>query len=61
MATPFEIEVRTRFGKLVRADVYLPEAGTGPFPVIFAAAPYLKSLKRFPSHPAWALRETGPS
>ena len=54
MATPFEIEVRTRFGKLVRADVYLPQGARGPFPVIFAAAPYLKSLKRFPSHPAFA-------
>ena len=49
---PFEIEVRTRFGKLVRADVYLPERGTGPFPVIFAAAPYLYSGR----HPRRSMR-----
>jgi predicted acyl esterase len=64
MAEPFEIEVRSRFGQRVRADVYLPPAAAAPgrdrFPVIFAAAPYLKSLKRFPTHPAFAFRETGP-
>jgi uncharacterized protein len=59
VADVFEIEVRTRFGKLVRADVYLPPGG-GRHPAIFAAAPYLKSLKRFPSHPVFAFRETGP-
>ncbi|MSQ51203.1 MAG: CocE/NonD family hydrolase [Betaproteobacteria bacterium] len=58
--TPFEIEVRSRFGNLVRADVYLPPGKTGRFPVIFAAAPYLKSLKRYPTHPVFAFRETGP-
>jgi uncharacterized protein len=60
MAEPFEVEVRSRYGDLVRADVFLPPGKTRAFPVIFAAAPYLKELRRFPTHPAFAFRETGP-
>jgi predicted acyl esterase len=60
MIDPFEVEVRSRFGDLVRADVFLPPGKKGRFPVIFAAAPYLKELRRFPTHPVFAFRETGP-
>jgi len=36
--SPFEIEVHTRHGDLVRADVYLPREGSGPFPVLLGAS-----------------------
>ncbi|WP_233273581.1 CocE/NonD family hydrolase [Streptomyces broussonetiae] len=36
---PFETEVRTRAGDLVRADVYLPADSEGPFPVVLGASP----------------------
>jgi predicted acyl esterase len=49
---PFEIELTTRRGEKVRADVYLPSGGKGPFPVLLAAAPYQKSLRRLPA--AWS-------
>jgi hypothetical protein len=49
---PFEIETLTRHGDLVRADVYLPDKSGGPFPVLFAASPYQKSLRHLPPVPA---------
>jgi len=58
--TPFEIEVRSRHGTLVRADVFLPEGGQGPYPVLFAASPYQKSLRRLPTIWTFPFRETGP-
>jgi uncharacterized protein len=39
---PFEVEVRTRNGDLVRADVYLPSDSDGPYPVVLGASPYQK-------------------
>jgi predicted acyl esterase len=44
----FEIEVRTRHGDLVRADVYLPREVSGPFPVLLGASPYQKMLRHLP-------------
>ena len=58
--TPFEIEMTTRHGDVVRADVYLPKAGNGPFPTLFAASPYQKSLRHLPHHPAFPFIEYGP-
>jgi putative CocE/NonD family hydrolase len=46
--SPFEIEVRTRHGDLVRADVYLPREASGPFPVLLGASPYQKMLRHLP-------------
>jgi predicted acyl esterase len=60
MTEPFEVEVRSRHGDLVRADVFLPAGNKARLPAIFAAAPYIKALRRFPTHPAFAFRETGP-
>ncbi|MEV0276948.1 CocE/NonD family hydrolase [Streptomyces sp. NPDC050610] len=58
--TPFETEVRTRAGDLVRADVYLPEGASGPLPVLLGASPYQKSLRRLPPHPIFPFTEYGP-
>lgn len=49
--TPFETEVRTRAGELVRADVYLPPDLSGRVPVLLAASPYQKSLRHLPVFP----------
>ena len=32
--SPFEVEVRGRTGDLLRADVYLPSGGEGPYPIV---------------------------
>lgn len=58
--TPFEIETVTRHGDVVRADVYLPTGAQGPFPVLFGASPYQKSLRRLPAVPQFAFIEYGP-
>lgn len=58
--TPFEIETTTRHGDVVRADVYLPVGAQGPFPVLFGASPYQKSLRRLPAVPQFAFVEYGP-
>ena len=58
--TPFEIETTTRHGDLVRADVYLPQGGQGPFPVLFGASPYQKALRHLPAVPQFAFIEYGP-
>ncbi len=57
--TPTEIEVRTRYGDTVRADVYLPSS-QGPYPVLLAASPYQKALAHLPVHPQYPFRESGP-
>ncbi len=57
---PFEIELVTRRGEKLRADVYLPGGGKGPFPVVLAAAPYQKSLRRLPPVWSFAFVEYGP-
>jgi len=54
-----EVEIEARSGVVLRADLTLPE-GTGPFPTLFAASPYQKSLGRLPVHPVFPFRETGP-
>lgn len=54
-----EVEIPTRHGLVVRADLSLP-SGPGPFPTLFAASPYQKSLRRLPVHPMFPFRETGP-
>ncbi|WP_028925007.1 CocE/NonD family hydrolase [Pseudonocardia acaciae] len=56
--TPFEIEVRTRAGDLVRADVYLP--GAGHHPVLLAASPYQKALRHLPGVSTFPFVEYGP-
>lgn len=48
---PFEIEVRTRHGDIVRADVYLPRAAVGKVPVLLGASPYQKALRGLPVVP----------
>ncbi len=57
---PFEIELKTRRGITLRADVYLPAGGKGPFPVLFAASPYQKSLRHLPAVWSFAFVEYGP-
>ncbi|MFK0152009.1 CocE/NonD family hydrolase [Streptomyces sp. NPDC090493] len=57
---PFETEVRTRAGDLVRADVYLPTDSEGPFPVVLGASPYQKALRHLPPHPVFPFIEYGP-
>lgn len=48
--TPFEVEVRTRHGDFVRADVYLPKGAVGPVPMLCGASPHQKSLRYLPPH-----------
>ncbi len=48
---PFEIEVRTRHGDMVRADVYLPKDRDGAVPVLLGASPYQKALRHLPPKP----------
>lgn len=57
---PFEIEVKTRRGVTVRADVYLPRDAKGPFPALLAASPYQKSLRRLPTDWVFPFIEYGP-
>ena len=57
----FEIEVKTRHGVLMRADVYLPPGQQGPFPALFAGSAYQKSQQAvLPVVWTFAGRETGP-
>ena len=56
----FEIEVRTRHGDLVRADVYLPKGAPGPVPVLLGASPYQKALRCLPGDPTFPFIEYGP-
>jgi len=58
--TPFEIAFQDRFGQLLKADVYLPEGASGPFPVLLLASPYQKSLRRLPAHWVFPFSEYGP-
>lgn len=58
--TPFEIELLTRTGDIVRADVYLPAGGSGPFPVLLAASPYQKALRHLPVNWVFPFVEYGP-
>jgi uncharacterized protein len=48
---PFEIEVRTRHGDMVRADVHLPRDAVGKMPVLLGASPYQKALGHLPVVP----------
>lgn len=57
---PHEIETTTRRGDRVRADVYLPPGADGPVPVLLAASPYQKALRRLPAHPIFPFVEYGP-
>src|ERR1035437_4140975 len=57
---PFETKVKPRRGVTVRADVYLPAGGKGPFPVLLAASPYQKSLRHLPANWVFAFIEYGP-
>jgi predicted acyl esterase len=60
MATePTEVTITLADGIRVRADLYLPETAD-PVPVLVAASPYQKELRRLPVHPAYPFRETGP-
>jgi uncharacterized protein len=58
--TPFEVEVRTRAGELVRADVYLPSQDGGPYPVVLGASPYQKALRHLPPSAVFPFIEYGP-
>ena len=58
--TEFEIEVTTRQGHVVRADVYLPRKQAGPYPVLLAASPYQKALRHLPAVPQFPFIEYGP-
>ncbi len=57
---PFEIEVTTRHGDVVRADVYLPHGASDRVPALLGASPYQKSLRRLPADPAFPFIEYGP-
>jgi hypothetical protein len=58
---PVEIEVVSRAGDRIRADVCLPSAENGPFPVPLAASAYQKALlRRLPAHPVFPFIEYGP-
>ncbi len=57
---PFEIELTTRAGVILRADVYLPATGRSPCPVLLAASPYQKALRRLPTHWVFPFVEYGP-
>ncbi len=57
---PFEIDVVDRFGARLRADVYLPAGGTGPYPTLLAASPYQKSLRHLPTMGVFPFVEYGP-
>jgi predicted acyl esterase len=56
----FEIEVNTRHGDIVRADVYLPKNAKGPLPVLLGASPYQKALRHLPASPIFPFIEYGP-
>jgi uncharacterized protein len=58
--TPFEVEFTDRFGQCLKADIYLPEGQSGPFPLLLAASPYQKSLRRLPAHWVFPFSEYGP-
>lgn len=59
---PVEIEVVSRAGDRIRADVYLPSTGNGPFPVLLAASAYQKALlRRLPRTRYSRSSSTGPS
>jgi putative CocE/NonD family hydrolase len=57
---PFEIETTTRYGDVVRADVYLPRGREGHGPVVLGASPYQKGLRYLPAHPLFPFTEYGP-
>jgi uncharacterized protein len=57
---PFEIELTTRRGVKLRADVYLPAGSKGKHPVLLAASPYQKSLQRMPAVWSFPFVEYGP-
>jgi len=57
---PFEIEFATRAGVMVRADVYLPPGRRDGWPVLLAASPYQKALRRLPAHWVFPFVEYGP-
>jgi hypothetical protein len=57
---PFEVEVTTRRGVVVRADVYLPSGVDGPSPTLVAASPYQKALRHLPAQWTFPFVETGP-
>lgn len=59
-ADPVEVEVRTRTGEIVRADVYLPPGAGRRVPVLLAASPYQKSLRPLPHVPIFPFVEYGP-
>jgi uncharacterized protein len=49
---PFEIEMTSRHGDVIRADVSLPKSACGPFPVLLGASPYQKVLRPLLVRPA---------
>lgn len=58
---PFEIEVRTRAGDVVRADVHLPGGDAEQsYPVLVAASPYQKALRHLPGVSTFPFLEYGP-
>ncbi len=46
------VEIPTRDGCLLRADLYMP-VGAGPFPAIIMRSPYLKSMAATPHYSQW--------
>jgi uncharacterized protein len=54
-----DIRVRMRDGVHVALRIYRP-GGTGPFPVLFAPAPYRYDNDDLPAYPMFLWRETGP-
>ena len=52
------VAIAMRDGVVIRADVFRP-AGDGPFPTLYAVAPYNKDLASLPPIPSFRSREAG--
>ena len=54
-----DIRVSMRDGTEIALRIYRPE-GPGPFPTLFAPAPYRYDNDELPAYPMFLWRETGP-
>jgi len=54
-----DVQVRVRDGIRIALRIYRPD-GPGPFPVLFAPAPYRYDNDALPAYPMFLWRETGP-
>ena len=52
------VQINVRDGTTIGARIYRPD-GAGPFPALFAAAPYRFDNNSLPASPQFLWRETG--